>query len=124
MALQIVTANRLIDGSVVYFTLEGTWSPWIAEARAMNREQTANAVLALGFASVGRNEVIDPYLIDVVQEAATIKPVRYREAIRAKGPSTHPQAVRMSRYQVPTGKISVTTVAAGNLVTMAFLNDV
>ena len=119
MTVQIVTANRLIDGAVVYFTADGIWSPWIAEARAMDSEQTANAVLALGYASVGRNEVIDPYLIGVVQEAATIKPVRYRETIRAKGPSTHPREARVSAEQLP-----MSAVAAGTAVAMALLNGV
>lgn len=124
MTLQIATANRLIDGAVVYFTADDTWSTWIADALTINDAQAADAVLALGQASVDRNEVIDPYLIDVVQEAATIKPVRYREIIRAKGPSTHPQESRLPRDQMPLEQIPVAAVAAGSSVDMAFLNGV
>lgn len=124
MTLQVVTANRLIDGIVVYLTADESWSPWISDARVLADEQTADAVLALGKAAVVRNEVVDPYLIDVTQEAATIRPVRYREAIRAKGPSTHPQEERMPHAAPPAEQIPVGAVAAGTAVAMAFLNGV
>ena len=119
MTLQIATANRLIDGTVVYLTAGNSWSPWIAESRIVSDEADAEAVLAHGHAAVARNEIVDPYLIDVVQEAATIKPIRYREIIRAKGPSTQPQEARLS-----TGPMPVGAVAAGATVAMAFLNGV
>ncbi|NQV43907.1 MAG: DUF2849 domain-containing protein [Rhodospirillales bacterium] len=119
MTLQIVTANRLIDGAVVYFTTDDTWSPWIADARTLDNGPSADTTLTLAHASAGRNEVVDPYLIDVAQEAQTIKPVRYRETIRAKGPSTHPHLSCPAGEQMPSG-----AVAAGTADTMAFLNGV
>lgn len=124
MTLQVVTANRLIDGIVVYFTADDGWSPWISDARILDDEQTAEAALALARAAVGRNHVVDPYLIDVTQEAATIKPVRYRETIRAKGPTTHPQEDREYQTTPPAEQIPAGAVAAGTAVAMAFLNGV
>ena len=124
MTLQVVTANRLIDGAVVYFTADNDWSPWIADAVVLHDENSAKASLDLGRASVDSNDVVDPYLIDVVQEAATIKPVRYRETIRAKGPSTHPQDDRVHPEQSPAEHIPMGAVAAGTGVAMAFLNGV
>ena len=34
--------------------------------------------------------VVEPYVIDVVEEAGVVRPVRYREEIRAQGPPIHP----------------------------------
>lgn len=124
MTLQVITANRLIDGAVVYFTADEEWSTWIADASVLVDEQSAEASLALARASVADNVVVDPYLIDVMQEAATIKPIRYREAIRAKGPSTHPQDDRIHPEQDPVERIPFGAVAAGTGVAMAFLNGV
>ncbi|MBT4891215.1 MAG: DUF2849 domain-containing protein [Rhodospirillales bacterium] len=111
MTTQIVTANRLIDGLVVYFTSDDTWSQWIADAHISIEESKAQASLSLALASVAHSEVVDAYLIDVVTEASTIKPVRYRETIRAKGPS-----VSTSLPHIPAGR--------SNVDSSAFLNGV
>jgi len=118
MTLQIVTANRLIDGAVVYLTAENVWSPGIADARVLDDDQTASDALGMAHVSAGRNEVVDPYLIGVVQEARTITPLRYRETIRASGPSTHPRSPRRS----PRSALPPEAVAAGITITMAVLN--
>lgn len=123
MTLQIVTANRLIDGVVVYLNAGDIWSPWIADARTLDNEESADTALTQAHASVGRNEVVDPYLIDVVQEAQTIKPTRYRETIRAKGPSIQAHASSLSSA-LPGKQVSSGAVAAGTTTTMAFLNGV
>jgi hypothetical protein len=34
--------------------------------------------------------VVDPYLIEVTREGAVPRPVRLREAIRARGPTVRP----------------------------------
>jgi hypothetical protein len=39
--------------------------------------------------------VVAPYLIDVVVEDGRVWPVRYREVLRAVGPSTHPEFNRV-----------------------------
>ena len=113
MSLHIVTANRLIDGAVVYFTTDGHWSIWIAEAGSAETEPQAAALLAAAEASVETNDVIEPYLIDVRREAGTITPLRYREVIRAKGPTTHPHHGR------DAGAVSA---PSGNPAASAFMN--
>lgn len=90
MTQQVVTANRLSDGAVVYFTVDGQWSIWLSEAGIGESARQADTLLACAQATVNSNEVVEPYLIDVRNEGSTIKPVRYREAIRSKGPTTHP----------------------------------
>ena len=116
MTTQIVTANRLIDGIVVYFTSDETWSQWIADAQICADESEAEASLSLALASVARNEVVDAYLIEVAAEASTIKPVRYRETIRAKGPT-----VSTSIPKVPAGSNLGAATASGTAA-LAFSN--
>ena len=69
MTFKILTANRLDNGLVVYLGETG-WTADICLAR--------RAAL--------RNEIADPYLIDIDDDT----PVRWRESIRANGPTVRP----------------------------------
>lgn len=91
MTNQIVTANTLAVGHVTYLTKDGGWSGWVDDARISTSEADGAEMLALGKKAVADGLVVDPYLIDIVLEGAKIKPVRWREEIRAKGPPVHPQ---------------------------------
>ncbi|MFI4986356.1 MAG: DUF2849 domain-containing protein [Alphaproteobacteria bacterium] len=86
MALEIVIANRLRDGRAVYRSASG-WSRHLAEAQVAGSEAEAEALLALAKRSIAANEVVDPYLIDVVEEEGRLVPARRRERIRARGPT-------------------------------------
>ena len=46
MSLQVVTANRLEDGLVVFLTSDGSWSENINDARTAEDKEAANALLA------------------------------------------------------------------------------
>ncbi|MEQ8666254.1 MAG: DUF2849 domain-containing protein [Rhodospirillales bacterium] len=100
MTQQVVTANRLTDGAVVYFTVDGQWSIWLSEAGIAESETEGEALLASAQEAVDANVVVEPYLIEVRSEGSTIKPVRYREAIRSKGPTTHPHHGRDAAFAV------------------------
>lgn len=80
---QIFTANDLPTGDVVYWT--GT--DWTRDARAAALIDDADAAEALGKAEVKARRVIDPYLIDVEIVDGRPWPTRYREIVRASGPS-------------------------------------
>ncbi len=93
MADRIVTANRLDDGLVVY--LNGAsggagWSGRIDDARVARSEEDATALLAQAQGPGQAVRVVDPYLIEVTREGAGPRPVRHREAIRARGPTVRP----------------------------------
>jgi hypothetical protein len=88
MPQQVLTANRLSDGVVVFLDANGRWSEHIAAARLAEKAD-AEALTEAGDAR--GDEVVAPYLIDVALEAQGPKPLRYRERIRAFGPSIHPQ---------------------------------
>ena len=86
MSQQAVTANRLGDGAVVYLTPEGAWSEWLNEAALAAEEAGAEGLLARGRADAA-TKVVEPYLIEVAETDGLVAPLRYREAIRARGPS-------------------------------------
>lgn len=87
MSLKALTANRLDDGRVVYLTPQDGWSEWLNEAALAADEDRAEAILARGRAEAAAARVVEPYLIEVVETDGLVAPLRYREAIRARGPS-------------------------------------
>ncbi len=90
VALHMVTANRIGDGTVVYLTRVGGWSERIADGQVSRSDEEIDTLMAVARATAEIPEVIEPYVIDVVEEAGVVRPVRYREAIRAQGPTIHP----------------------------------
>lgn len=91
MSSQIVTANRLADGAVVYLTGEGRWTETLACARVADGKEEAAALLALAERSVTDRLVVAPYAFPVAIEAGAVRPTQMREIIRAAGPTVHPQ---------------------------------
>jgi Protein of unknown function (DUF2849) len=88
MPHQVLTANRLCDGVVVFLDAEGGWTERITAARVAEKAD-GESLVAAGEAAA--SEVIAPYQIDVTLEAQGPRPLRYRERIRAFGPSIHPE---------------------------------
>jgi hypothetical protein len=95
MTLQIVTANRLADGRVVYLGEGERWIETLRGSRIAHSEDEAKSLLAIGEDAAKQRAVVAPYLIDVVVEDGRVWPVRYREVLRAVGPSTHPELNRI-----------------------------
>ncbi len=90
MTLQVVTANRIGDGTVVYLTRDGGWSEWITDGWMSSGKEERDELMAVARVSAEKPEVVEPYPVDVVEEAGVIRAVRYREVIRARGPTIHP----------------------------------
>ncbi|MDJ0930079.1 DUF2849 domain-containing protein [Breoghania sp.] len=82
--MQIVTANRLSDGDLVWLGANDAWVTRIDGTRVLEDPASVEAAAAR---SVAANEVIDVDTIDVTREGARIVPVRLRERIRATGPT-------------------------------------
>lgn len=82
-----LTANRLHDGCVVFFTRAGTWSEAIDDAAIGLEPQSAAAMERRGFEAVSANFVTDPYLFDVERQRGRVRAVHIRERIRALGPT-------------------------------------
>ena len=86
MADQMVTANRLTDGAVVFLAADGRWVERLVAGQPVPEGEAAAQLKRAEAAT--RNEVVAPYLIDVGPGAdGGIVALRYRERIRAGGPS-------------------------------------
>ena len=87
MTTQIVTANRLGDGVVVYLASGDAWMAGIAEAEIARDAAGAADLLARAEAPEQATRVLGAYLMDVTCEAGLLSPISKREFIRAFGPS-------------------------------------
>jgi hypothetical protein len=85
-ALQVLTANRLRDGDVVYWR-GGVWVDHFAEAEVLNGKATADAALATAQGFVKDRVVVNPYLFGVREEDGRIRAIEEREIVRSEGPS-------------------------------------
>ncbi len=83
----ILTANRLGDGTAVFLDFEGAWSEIIAEAVVANSPDEVRALEDRGAYDSAHNLVVEPYLVEVREVAGRIEPIRYRERVRAGGPT-------------------------------------
>ena len=92
MTYKVLTANRLADGLVVYLCSEG-WTDRVVEARKAHDDDAIAALENAGRTAVGRNEVADAWLIDVDDGGI----VRWRERIRAAGPTVRPDLGTQAR---------------------------
>lgn len=90
MTNQVISANRLADGIVVYLTADGGWAERIANARIVAGNEQIERALAASVKAVGDRIIVDPYLIDIEDGAGQRRPTRYRELIRALGPTVRP----------------------------------
>jgi hypothetical protein len=85
-ALQVLTANQLRDGEVVYWR-GGAWVGDLAEAELFADEGTAKRALDSAARFVTGRIVVNPYLFAVRAEADGLHPIEERERIRAAGPT-------------------------------------
>ena len=83
---QMLTANRLVDGDVLYWK-GGHWVLALADGEVFADPKAADMALAEAQRYVTSNQVVNPYLFDVKTDARGIHPVKEREIIRAAGPT-------------------------------------
>ena len=87
MTIQVISANRLGDGIVVYLAANGEWSERIAHARVIDGKEQGEAALDVAGGAVEACTVVDPYLIDITDSGGDRRPTLNREMIRAQGPT-------------------------------------
>ncbi len=84
---QVMTANRLRDGEVVFLTRAGTWNEKIDEA-AMALEPQAKAALTARAAEDEKATVVTgAYLFDAERIDGRVRAIHMRERIRTLGPT-------------------------------------
>ena len=84
---QVVTANDLRLGDVVYLTADDRWSRQHHDAELI--EDEAHGQLRLLHASAQKQIVVGAYLADARQGMNGPEPIHFREAFRTRGPSNY-----------------------------------
>jgi Protein of unknown function (DUF2849) len=82
-ASQMITANRLLDGMVVYLTERNEWSEQFADGAVWNDKESADAALKASEEAVKARLVVGPYLFEVAVTDQGPLPISARERIRA-----------------------------------------
>jgi hypothetical protein len=86
MSLEIITANRLRDGAVVWLGHHDDWVERIQDAATFD-ETKIDAALEAGNEGARHQLVVDVYRVPVELKDGYTVPKTYRERIRAQGPS-------------------------------------
>jgi len=87
MMPQVLTANRLSVGEVVYWNAAKGWVVYLDDADILADDKAEAILKDAGARGVQERQVVNPYLFDVRVDGRTVVPVKTREAIRAAGPS-------------------------------------
>jgi hypothetical protein len=98
---QVITANRLTDGAVVFLDVDGHWSERLDQAQVFPEKVAAAAGLEAGKAAEAGNLIVDLYAFDVTVQAGAAVPLKLREAIRARGPTIHPEMTKPGSTPAP-----------------------
>ena len=85
--VQVLTANRLGDGAVVFLNFDGDWVASLTGVVIARSPDEARGLEARGQFDAGRNLVVDSYLVDMREVAGALIPLRQRERVRLQGPS-------------------------------------
>ena len=84
---QIITANALLKGDVVYFTTAKTWTRDIQQAEVFSDEAIAQVRLIAAMAQ--ENVIVGAYLMPIQHTNDGHAPTHFREEFRTKGPSNY-----------------------------------
>ncbi|QEL21583.1 DUF2849 domain-containing protein [Bosea sp. F3-2] len=90
----ILLANDLLDGDVVFATIDGTgalvWTRDPALAVVAADDAAAERLETFAAAELRGNKVVDAYLVDVTVEGGRPVPRHFRERFKTLGPSNRP----------------------------------
>ena len=100
---EMITANRLGDGLVVFLDADGGWTEdfhrgAVLDRRGRRRRQASRRAEAAAAA----NLVVEPYAIELEMRAGHLAPKALRERIRATGPTVRPDLGKQAQGFAPT----------------------
>jgi len=98
---EIVTANRLIDGIVLFQDSAGGWVEDFARAAILPDAAATQAALALAKQDEARDLIVEPYAVVVELRNGHFAPKALRELIRASGPTIRPDLGKQAQGQAP-----------------------
>jgi len=85
---QIITANDLFEGDVIYLTQKGSWSRDIAEAHIAHSPEQVETMLDVASGQAGA--IVGAYAMNIVtDESGKPAPAHFREEFRTRGPSNY-----------------------------------
>jgi uncharacterized protein DUF2849 len=93
----VITANRLTDGLVVYLAADGGWVEDIARARFAETEDETGALEEIGNKAVKDRVVVAMYPMPVEIKDGAVDALSVRERIRA----SHRTTLTKDWYDVP-----------------------
>ncbi len=97
----IITANRLIDGIVMFQDAAGGWVEDFARAAVFPDAAATQAALALAKQDEARDLIVEPYAVVVELRNGHFAPKALRELIRARGPTIRPDLGKQAQGQAP-----------------------
>ena len=99
---QVISANRLADGAVVFLGRDGAWVELLPEAEVFDGEAALAEGLARAKAAEARNLVLDIAPIDVTGSGKGLAATHLREIIRSAGPTVRRDHGKQAR---PVGRL-------------------
>lgn len=85
----VVTANRLLDGRIVWLGRNGQWKTLIKDAEPFSNSAIEDELQRCN-ARAQQEALVGIYGVQVTLTENGLQPVTSRERIRAQGPSVHP----------------------------------
>lgn len=95
--LNVITANRLLDGIVVYLAPDGSWVEELARARIAETEEETKTLESEAAKAVAERRVVAAYPMEVGVEDGVPVALSVRERIRA----SHRTTLTEDWYDVP-----------------------
>lgn len=83
----VAISSDLPTGFVVFRRPDGHWSPDISTAEIALTPDSAQTLITKAKDDHDGNLVVEPELIEVIQEGGFVRPASLRELIRATGPT-------------------------------------
>jgi len=96
-APQILTANRLRDGEVLYWRAGG-WVSGLEQAEIFSEDADSRLALTSAEAFVRDSAIVNPYLFDIRVDSEGVHPLEEREIIRAAGPTVRHDLGKQARH--------------------------
>ena len=90
MTLNIITANNLRDGEVVYLTTGGKWTVHLNKALGVETSDALGSMLATAAMAEENRTVVGAYAVPVSRRNDELLPLSMKEKIRSLGPTTRP----------------------------------
>ena len=98
----VITANRLTDGVVVFQTTDESWSEDFNRAAVLPDPEATASALARAKQDEANNIVVEPYAVAVEERNGHFAPKALREAIRATGPTIRRDLGKQAHGQAPS----------------------